>query len=92
MLIIGIVLTNNSDCIKKIWEVDPLTCPNCGGEMKIISFITKASVIRQILKHLGLWSQPLSRDPPNLEVATDNGRIIYEPFDDGWTQPGAVAL
>lgn len=28
-------------CIKKIWEVDPLACPNCGGQMKIISFITE---------------------------------------------------
>jgi len=35
------------ECIKKIWEVDPLQCPNRGGEMsvrpdsgKIISFIT----------------------------------------------------
>ncbi len=81
------------DCIKKIWEVDPLECPNCGGEMKIISFITEASVIRQILQHLGLWSQTLSRDPPNQETSTDNGEIIYEPFDDGWPQTGnAVAV
>jgi LEA14-like dessication related protein len=27
------------ECIKKIWEVDPLVCPKCTGEMKIISFI-----------------------------------------------------
>jgi len=40
------------ECIKKIWEVDPLQCPNCGGEIKITSFITEASVIRQILVHL----------------------------------------
>ena len=26
--------------IKKIYQVDPLCCPNCGGEMRIISFIT----------------------------------------------------
>ena len=30
------------ECIKKIWEVDPLLGPNCGWEMKIISFITEA--------------------------------------------------
>jgi hypothetical protein len=29
------------ECIKNIWEVAPLECPNCGGEMKIISFITE---------------------------------------------------
>jgi len=26
------------ECIKKVWEVDPLSCPKCGSEMKIISF------------------------------------------------------
>lgn len=29
------------ECIKKVWEVDPLLCGNCGGEMKVISFITR---------------------------------------------------
>jgi uncharacterized protein with HEPN domain len=28
------------ECIKKIYEADPLCCPNCGVEMKIISFIS----------------------------------------------------
>ncbi|MFO0795342.1 MAG: transposase [Candidatus Brocadiaceae bacterium] len=54
------------DCIRKIYEVDPLCCPNCGGEMKIISFITDQQVIRQILKHLGLWTPASSRDPPGV--------------------------
>ena len=27
------------ELIKKIWEVDPLSCPRCGHEMKIISLI-----------------------------------------------------
>jgi hypothetical protein len=43
---------------------------------------------RQVLQNLGLWSQTLSRDLPNLGMSTDNGEIIYEPFDDGWTQTG----
>jgi len=34
------------ECIKKVWEIDPLECPKCGSEMKIISFITEAEVIR----------------------------------------------
>ena len=25
---------NWPDCIKKVWEVDPLECPKCGAEMK----------------------------------------------------------
>jgi hypothetical protein len=26
--------------IKRIYEVDPLVCPSCGGEMKVTAFIT----------------------------------------------------
>jgi C4-type Zn-finger protein len=40
----------------EVYGVDPLSCPSCGGEMRIISFITELPVIRKILKHLG--SQP----------------------------------
>jgi hypothetical protein len=36
---------------------DPLTCPQCGSEMRIISLIQDPDVILQILKHLGLWKQ-----------------------------------
>jgi hypothetical protein len=53
--------------IKKVYEVDPLRCPKCGGQMKIISFIEKkdqADVIEKILKHGGLWREEASRSPP----------------------------
>jgi hypothetical protein len=32
------------ELIKKVWEVDPLTCPRCGSEMKIISLIQDPDV------------------------------------------------
>ncbi len=71
------------DCIKKIWEVDPLECPHCHAEMKIISFISKAQsdVIYKILTHLGLWENEI-RPPPGNEVLQEI--ITSEPFDDGW--------
>ena len=25
--------------IKRVYEVDPLACPNCGGVMKVVAFI-----------------------------------------------------
>jgi len=25
------------ELIKKVWEIDPLTCPQCGSEMRIIA-------------------------------------------------------
>jgi hypothetical protein len=36
---------------KKIYEVDPLICPECSGSMRIISFIEEEDVIGQILEH-----------------------------------------
>ena len=40
--------------IAKIWEADPLTCPDCGAEMRILAFIEEDCVIGRILRHLGL--------------------------------------
>lgn len=70
------------ECIKKVWEVDPLECPKCHVEMKIISFITisQPEVIQQILEHLGLYKK--SRPPPDKPHAS--GDVIHELFDDGW--------
>ena len=33
--------------IRRVYEVDPLVCPKCGGEMKIISVILEHKVIRR---------------------------------------------
>ena len=43
--------------IKRVYEVDPLECPQCGGTMKIVSFIERSQgdVIERILRHCGLW-------------------------------------
>jgi hypothetical protein len=46
------------ECIKKIWEVDPLKCPHYSAEMKIISFIKEQQAIWKILVHLNLWDTP----------------------------------
>jgi hypothetical protein len=48
--------------LKKVWNIDALKCPKCGGNMKVISFIEQPSVIKRILKHLDLWEN--SRPPP----------------------------
>lgn len=43
------------DEITGSYETDPLTCPKCQGEMRIISFIDQPGSIKKILEHLGLW-------------------------------------
>ena len=53
--------------LKKIFEVDPLLCPRCGGEMKAIAWITDRAVIDRILAHrakAGLASPFEARGPP----------------------------
>ena len=51
--------------IKRIYEVDPMVCPSCGSEMKVISFITEHDVIDAILRHLGRKERREARGPPN---------------------------
>ena len=43
--------------IRRVYEADPLACPECGGTMKIIGFIERrqGDVIERILRHCGLW-------------------------------------
>ena len=50
--------------IKKTYELDPLRCPKCGGEMKIVAFIQEPRGVSQIMKNLGL---PDWRAPPKIE-------------------------
>ena len=47
--------------IHKIFEVDPLLCPNCGKAMKIIAFITNHQEVKKILKHI---EEETERAPP----------------------------
>jgi hypothetical protein len=47
--------------------VDPLICPECEGEMRIISFLTDWVVVDRIIKHLHL-SFIAQRPPPPQEI------------------------
>jgi hypothetical protein len=70
------------ELIKNVWEIDPLTCPRCGSEMKIISLIQDPDVIRQILKHLGFWKQDARSRCK--KPKPDHGPVVYGEFDGGW--------
>ncbi len=62
--------------LARIYEVLPLRCPKCGGDMRIIAVINEGPVIREILGHLG---EPISaprlapaRGPPLWELPVDD--------------------
>jgi hypothetical protein len=40
--------------IRKVYEVDPMRCPRCGGTMKVITFLTEHAVVDRIIDHLKL--------------------------------------
>jgi DTW domain-containing protein YfiP len=71
------------ELIKKIWEVDPLSCPRCHHEMKIINLINQPEVIERILRHLGLWKQQTAPSGRK-EKPPEHGPVVMEDFDDGW--------
>jgi len=52
-----------AEMIRKVYEVNPLVCPHCGGTMKIIAFLTDYSVVDRIIDHLKL-SFVADRPPP----------------------------
>ena len=59
----------------RVGEEFPLACPNCGGDIRLIAFITEPGPIRKILTHLG---EPL--EPPPVSPArgppTDWGELV----------------
>jgi hypothetical protein len=48
--------------IKKVYEINPLECPNCHMEMEIISRIDGSYLIYKILKHLNLLGKDFGSD------------------------------
>ncbi|MDI6699595.1 MAG: transposase [Candidatus Saccharicenans sp.] len=56
-----------AEMIRKVYEVDPLTCPQGGGQMRIISFLTDHEVVDRIIAHLKL-TFIAERPPPPPQV------------------------
>ena len=55
-----------AEIIKKVYEVDPLLCPSCGGEMRIISFIEDHKIIDKIIHHLKVTFHAERPPPPQV--------------------------
>jgi hypothetical protein len=70
-------------CIKRIYEIDPLECPNCRAQMRIIAFIHNERSIKAIMKSQGI---PEFNAPPPIPRFIDALEAIdelpsYDPFD-----------
>ena len=54
----------SAQLVRRVYEVDPLVCTKCGGEMRIVSVILDPAVITTILEHLRKKKDTGARAPP----------------------------
>jgi len=71
--------------IARIYEVFPLLCPICGGQMRIIAFITISADIHKILEHIGV-------DPEAPRIAPARRPPLWDDCGAQETGEGAEAL
>ena len=58
-----------AELMKRVFEVDVLECPRCGGRRKLIGVITEGAVVSAILDSLGLPT----RAPPQAPARREDG-------------------
>ena len=60
-----------AELLRKVFSLDVLACPQCGGRMELLAFIAEAAVAKRILDHLGLASTgpPLAKAAAPEEAA-----------------------
>jgi hypothetical protein len=63
-----------AELLQRVFEIDALRCPACGGRMRILSAITEPEVARRILECVGMPS----RGPPPGAAAPS----FREPFEE----------
>jgi len=75
-----------ADLLQRVFEVDALRCPQCGGRMRILSAITEPDVARRILA----WLDQPSRAPPHGSPTEGSRRSGAESVPElGWEEdPG----
>ena len=80
------------ELIKKVWEADPLRCPKCSREMRIVSLIDEEDVIERILRHLGLWQEGGACIPAPTRGRNDPRSVARRPLQTpnrSWRSPPA---
>jgi len=64
--------------IRKVYEVDPLACPKCGGTMKVVSFLTEPAVVDRIIEHLKLTFVAEKPPPGAVLQELPNQELLWE--------------
>jgi len=67
--------------VRKVYEVDPLECPKCGAQMRVIALIEDPAVIERILAWRGLW-EPRQPGAPSSPIDPPSLPLSYHPVPD----------
>ena len=62
--------------MKKIYEIDPLECPRCKNQMRIIAFIHDYHEINKIMESLGI--EKYRSPPPIPDYYTHDESLFYD--------------
>ena len=83
--------------IKQVWEVDPLECPLCGNEMRVVSIIKDDIIVEKILRHVGEWDDntdtrgsPIHMVTESTESIDQKDEIVSIPFYDDFSTEDAL--
>ncbi|MCP4968152.1 MAG: hypothetical protein GY926_23315 [bacterium] len=52
-----------AELMKRVFDLDVLACPGCGGQMNVLAQIEDPVIARKILEHLGLSADELTLAP-----------------------------
>jgi len=70
------------ELIKKVLEADPLLCPRCHKEMRIVALFDDRTVIERILRHFSLWDQGVRVSPTAGPPVPVPGERMVDPWLD----------
>ncbi len=64
-------------CIKRIYEINPLQCPRCKSEMRIIAFLQDTREINKLMESLGIEKY---RSPPPIPDYSSHDESLFQDF------------
>ncbi len=70
------------DLILQVWHTDPLICPQCRQQMRVIAVIDQRLIIEKILRHLSQWNGTPPLAPARAPPDADTGPWTREPCED----------
>ncbi|MGE4606418.1 MAG: transposase [Myxococcota bacterium] len=75
-----------ADLLQRVFEIDVLCCPNCGGRMRVLAAITDPAVAQNILKCLALPARAPPIAPAVASKRSAFGTIDQSPEPFGFDQ------